>query len=95
MRCERRGRESVGVDLTTILVEPDSQHKADDESESSSGSLSVITPLLPGPDMPPSYSRLISLTPGLLAVSPPPYQDAIKVDTLEQILTSARETQLL
>ena len=79
-----------------ILVEPDSQHKADDESESSSASLSVITPLLPGPDMPPSYSRLISLTPsGLLAVSPPPYQDAIKVDTLDQLLTSARETQLL
>ena len=56
------------------------------------------TPLLPGPhipDMPPSYSRLTSLTPGLLSVSPPPYQDAMKVDTLEQILTSARETQLL
>ena len=79
----------------TILVEadsPDSQHKVEEESESS---VSVITPLLPGPDMPPSYSRLISLSPGLLAVSPPPYQDAIKVDTLEQILTAARETQLL
>ena len=82
----------------TILVEADSpdstdsQHKVEEESESS---VSVITPLLPGPDMPPSYSRLISLAPGLLSVSPPPYQDAMKVETLEQILTSARETQLL
>ena len=80
-------------------MEPPSQQKVEEESESSSsGSVSVITPLLPGPelpDMPPSYSRLVSLTPGLLAVSPPPYQDAMKVETLEQILTSARETQLL
>ena len=80
-------------------MEPPSQQKVEEESESSSSSsVSVITPLLPGPelpDMPPSYSRLVSLTPGLLAVSPPPYQDAMKVETLEQILTSARETQLL
>ena len=72
--------------------------KAESESEVSSVSLTTpLSPLLPGPDMPPSYSRLISLseTPGLLSVSPPPYQDAMKVDTLEQILTSARETQLL
>ena len=72
------------------------EQKVEDESEISS--VSMITPLLPGPhipDMPPSYSRLTSLTPGLLSVSPPPYQDAMKVDTLEQILTSARETQLL
>ena len=78
-----------------IAAEPPCQQKAEDDSESSSGSVSVITPLLPGPDMPPSYSRLISLAPGLLSVSPPPYQDAMKVETLEQILTSARETQLL
>ena len=81
-------------------MEPPCQQKVEEESETSgsSSSVSVITPLLPGPelpDMPPSYSRLVSLTPGLLAVSPPPYQDAMKVETLEQILTSARETQLL
>jgi len=74
---------------------PDSQHKVDEETESSVSVITPLLPLLPGPDMPPSYSRLISLSPGLLAVSPPPYQDAIKVDTLEQILTAARETQLL
>ena len=81
-------------------MEPPCQQKVEEEETETSGSssVSVITPLLPGPelaDMPPSYSRLISLTPGLLAVSPPPYQDAMKVETLEQILTSARETQLL
>ena len=72
----------------TMVVEPESEEKNNGE-ESESSSVSVISPLLPGPDMPPSYSRLISLT------QPPPYQDAIKVDTLDQILTSARETQLL
>ena len=46
-------------------------------------SVSVITPLLsgPSPDMPPSYSRV--------GVSPPPYHQ------LDQLLTTARETQIL
>lgn len=67
-------------DALSSIEEDESSEEGKGEEE---GGVSVITPLLsgPSPDMPPSYSRL--------TVCPPPYHQ------LDQILTTARETQIL
>jgi len=79
-------------DMLSSIAEDESCEAASSEWEEKceeERTVSVLTPLLagPSPDMPPSYSRL--------TVSPPPYQDAIKGPELDEILTTARETQLL